>query len=806
MSAPDAQGVPRPPGDGHAVGQVVAAGSAGGSIYDLGYRGYTGPRLGRRHAVASLIRQSFRQAWGVGRGGRAKVVPIVLGGIATVPAVVALGFLALARQLGGVNVEGVSPIRYETYYPLIAQVVFLFAAAQAPELLGRDLRHRVLALYFSRAIERDDYALGKLVALAGAMLVLILFPQTLVLLGRTLLSADLVQGLLDQLPSVPAIVGQAVLTAGFLGALGLAIACWTPAALVRDRRDLRGRHRAAHRRRGHRRPERTGPRRLRVVAQPGRRARGIERVLLRRERRRPGRGVDAERRVRRRGHRPHRALRGRARLALPAARTVSAPPRGPAWGQPATDPSRPPARGADVVLPAEAPILLDAVSRWYGNVVAVNDVSFAVGPGITGLLGPNGAGKSTILRHDRRTPRAVDGPRHPARRAGAGAIPTSTAGSGSCPSARRCRGYLTGRAFVGYTARLHGLPDPEQAAARAPSSSSSSTDAAARPTGTYSKGMRQRIKLAAALVHEPPVLLLDEPFNGIDPRQRLHLMALLRRLAAAGRTILFSSHILEEVERLAGRVLVRVRRPARRLGRLPRDPPAHDRPAALVHDPFDRRPPAGGGAARGRRRWSAWSWSTGGCPSAPPTTRLFGRLLPRSRARRGSDPARGPPDRRVARERLRLPGAAMSALRAPAGRGATGDWSTITSIALVTLRALLARRRAALMLLLAGVPVLVGLLARVRGLPDDSATRTVDALEALIVATLLPITALVFGTSALGAELEDGSAIHLLTKPVARWRIVLAKLLAAAPVTAGLVAASTLITGLLLARPMAGWR
>ena len=357
----------------------------------------TGPRLGRRHAVASLIRQSFRQAWGVGRGGRAKVVPIVLGGIATVPAVVALGFLALARQLGGVNVDGVSPIRYETYYPLIAQVVFLFAAAQAPELLGRDLRHRVLALYFSRAIEREDYALGKLVALAGAMLVLILFPQTLVLLGRTLLSADLVQGLLDQLPSVPAIVGQAVLTAGFLGALGLAIACWTPrrsyatvaifavvivpliAVAAID--GLSG----------------PGPRRLRLVAQPGRRARGIERVLLRPERRGSGRGVDAERRVRRRGHRPHRALRGRARLALPAARTVSAPPRGPAWGQPAMDPSRSPARGADVVLPAEAPILLDAVSRWYGNVVAVNDVSFAVGPGITGLLGPNGAGKSTIL-------------------------------------------------------------------------------------------------------------------------------------------------------------------------------------------------------------------------------------------------------------------------------------------------------------------------------------------------------------------------------------------------------------------------
>ena len=81
-------------------------------------------------------------------------------------------------------------------------------------------------------------------------------------------------------------------------------------------------------------------------------------------------------------------------------------------------------------------------------------------------------------------------------------------------------------------------------------------DAQDRPIGTYSKGMRQRAKVAAALVHEPPILLLDEPFNGMDPRQRLHMMDLLRRMAADGRTILFSSHILEEVERVAERVLV----------------------------------------------------------------------------------------------------------------------------------------------------------------------------------------------------------------------------------------------------------
>jgi len=82
------------------------------------------------------------------------------------------------------------------------------------------------------------------------------------------------------------------------------------------------------------------------------------------------------------------------------------------------------------------------------------------------------------------------------------------------------------------------------------------TDAADRPIGTYSKGMRQRAKVAGALVHDPTILLLDEPFNGMDPRQRLHMMALLRSMAAEGRTILFSSHILEEVGRLADSVLV----------------------------------------------------------------------------------------------------------------------------------------------------------------------------------------------------------------------------------------------------------
>ncbi len=122
----------------------------------------------------------------------------------------------------------------------------------------------------------------------------------------------------------------------------------------------------------------------------------------------------------------------------------------------------------------------------------------------------------------------------------------------------------------------------------------------------------------------------------------------------------------------------------------------------------------------------------------------------------------------------------------------------IPTIAGVTVRSLLARRRALLMVLLAGVPVLVGLLARMRGQPGDAVERTAGALEPLIVATLLPLLALVFGTAALGAELEDGSAIHLLTKPIARWRIVAAKILAAAPLVGGLAGGATLLTGLLI--------
>ncbi|MEU0478231.1 ABC transporter ATP-binding protein [Streptosporangium sp. NPDC006013] len=201
-------------------------------------------------------------------------------------------------------------------------------------------------------------------------------------------------------------------------------------------------------------------------------------------------------------------------------------------------------------------IELAQVSRWYGNVVAVNDITMTVGPGVTGLLGPNGAGKSTLLHMmagflaPSGGTVTLDGDRiwrnHQIYRS-----------IGLVPEREAVYGFLTGWQFVLSSAKLHRLPDPEDAARKALAlvEMESAKD---RRIETYSKGMRQRVKVAAALVHDPQVLLLDEPFNGMDPRQRLHLMDLVSTMGAAGKTILFSSHILEEVERVAQHIEVLV--------------------------------------------------------------------------------------------------------------------------------------------------------------------------------------------------------------------------------------------------------
>jgi ABC-2 type transport system ATP-binding protein len=199
-------------------------------------------------------------------------------------------------------------------------------------------------------------------------------------------------------------------------------------------------------------------------------------------------------------------------------------------------------------------IELANVSRWYGNVVAVNDITMTIGPGVTGLLGPNGAGKSTVLH-------LIAGFLAPSRgKLTVGGVPSWRNPDiyrtvGLVPEQDSVYAFLTGEEFVLATARLHELADPAGATRRA-IAIVDMAEAQDRRISTYSKGMRQRIKVAAALVHDPQVLLLDEPFNGMDPRQRLHMMDLLTKLGAEGRTILLSSHILEEVERLADTIQV----------------------------------------------------------------------------------------------------------------------------------------------------------------------------------------------------------------------------------------------------------
>ncbi|KQV15529.1 MULTISPECIES: ABC transporter ATP-binding protein [unclassified Kitasatospora] len=201
-----------------------------------------------------------------------------------------------------------------------------------------------------------------------------------------------------------------------------------------------------------------------------------------------------------------------------------------------------------------AVITIDKVSRWFGNVVAVNDVTMEIGPGVTGLLGPNGAGKSTLIH-------MMSGFLAPS----SGSVTLDGAPIwrnqqvyrqiGLVPERESMYDYLTGWEFVLANAELHGLADPGAAAERAIGLVEMKY-AQDRKTGTYSKGMKQRVKMASALVHDPAVLLLDEPFNGMDPRQRLQLMELLRQFGADGRTVLFSSHILEEVEQLARHIEV----------------------------------------------------------------------------------------------------------------------------------------------------------------------------------------------------------------------------------------------------------
>ena len=203
-----------------------------------------------------------------------------------------------------------------------------------------------------------------------------------------------------------------------------------------------------------------------------------------------------------------------------------------------------------------ATIEIKGLSKWFGNKVAVSELTVDFGPGVTGLLGPNGAGKTTMMR-------VVAGLQIPSQGSVSilGKDPRVDPGIyrriALVPEDEAVYGHLTASEFVTLAARLSGV-DSVASRVREVIAAVEMADASDRKLEGFSKGMRQRIKVAAALVSDPEILLLDEPLNGADPLQRARLITLFRRLGDEGKTVLVSSHVLAEVERMTDQVVAMV--------------------------------------------------------------------------------------------------------------------------------------------------------------------------------------------------------------------------------------------------------
>jgi ABC-2 type transport system ATP-binding protein len=201
-------------------------------------------------------------------------------------------------------------------------------------------------------------------------------------------------------------------------------------------------------------------------------------------------------------------------------------------------------------------VTADHLSKWYGQVIGLNDVSVAVPPGITGLLGPNGAGKSTFMK-------LVTGQLKPSK----GTItvlgepiwgnPKLFFRIGFCPEQDAFYERMTGLEWVTALVRLNGYNESQaDAAAKEALEQVDLMPAANKKIGAYSKGMRQRVKLAQALVHDPELLILDEPLTGMDPLMRRRTIRLIKDWAKSGKSILVSSHILHEIEAMTSNILL----------------------------------------------------------------------------------------------------------------------------------------------------------------------------------------------------------------------------------------------------------
>jgi ABC-2 type transport system permease protein len=187
-----------------------------GTIYDIGYRGYDGPRLGRRGAIGAILWAGLRSVFGMGRSARSKVLPWGAVIFAVIPAGIAIAIKVLAGDI-------IELYSYDDYLWQTGALLPIFVAAQAPELVVNDMRHRVLPLYFSRPISRLDYVLAKLGALTLALLALTLLPVLILFFGRILAAEDVVAAIGDEMGALPGIAGNGLLHAIVLASIGLAI-------------------------------------------------------------------------------------------------------------------------------------------------------------------------------------------------------------------------------------------------------------------------------------------------------------------------------------------------------------------------------------------------------------------------------------------------------------------------------------------------------------------------------------------------------------------------------------------------------
>ncbi len=493
-------------------------------IYDLGYRHYDGTRLPPRSATLALARHSFAALLGLRRSIWAKLINVVIGGIAYLPAIVFVGLVVfLPRQITDAVVPQTSQ-----YLGFVTAAVFMFLAIGVPVAICPDRRHGTLALYLASPLDRDTYLVAKAAAVVAFLMIVTVGPPLVFVVGLILLGFG-PDGVVGVLLEIGRVIASGMLMSAVFAMVGLAIASLTDRRgaaagfivlfLLASQALVRGLAING-----------LGLSQAFVAPRPARghaRGRGAG---LRHGRHRDAGCGDVARVRRGRG-----LARRRRRL-----RAVALPP---APGDAMTAPPPPP------------PVLaFDVVSKRFGDVVALTDVSFSIGPGMTALLGPNGAGKSTLLR-------LLCGLTAPSagRVRVLGQDPRADVDVlrriGLVPQQEAVFEHLAAHAFVAAAAALHGLDDPDAAATGA-LTTVDLDPTEHRPVKTYSKGMRQRVKLAQALVHDPPILLLDEPLEGLDPRQRATTIGLFRRLADEGRTVVVSSHVLAEVERFGSRIVL----------------------------------------------------------------------------------------------------------------------------------------------------------------------------------------------------------------------------------------------------------